>query len=277
MNEGEFCQLLGAARCGTTNMYNRFKNHPDIVIGTIGNLKEMQIFSKPPHLTYGPVNYGAYFENRSGVRFEATPIYLFHPLVPKKIKDTIPQARFVVLLRNPIDRTYSQYRFTVRRTEGRLESLTFEQALDAEEDRLREHWIGIQQDFCYYDDKFNSWSYLARSRYAEQIERWFEYFPKDRFLFVKSEDYFTFLSDIGNQVLAFILQKSPKTTTQNCSFKHAIAPINRGNKPLNPEKTCYFPRRYPPMSLETRKNLREYFKPYNQRLYELLDRDFGWK
>ena len=268
MNEGEFCQLLGAARCGTTNLYRRFENHPGIVTGSS---KELQVFSKPPGLTYGSVNYGTYFKPRLGVRFEATPIYLFHPLVPKKIKDTIPQARFIVLLRNPIDRTYSQYLFTVRRTDGRLESLTFEQALDAEEDRLREHWIGIQQDSCYYNDKFGSWSYLARSRYAEQIERWFKYFPKDRFLFVKSEDYFAYPSNIGNQVLAFILQKPLKTVGRNRSFKHAIVPTNVGGKPLIPK------RGYPSMSLETRENLREYFKPYNQRLYSLLDRDFEWE
>lgn len=258
MNEGEFCQLLGGARCGTTNLYRRFENHPGIVTG---GSKEMQVFSKPPHLTYGPVNYGEFFKNLPGVRFEATPIYLFHPLVPKKIKDTIPQARFIVLLRNPIDRTYSQYHFTVRRTEGRLESLTFEQALDAEEDRLREHWAAFQQDACHYDDKFGSWSYLARSRYAEQIERWFEFFSKDRFLFVKSEDYFAHPFSVGKQIIDFILQKPSQIPV----------PIKEWDK-----SQCYT-QRYPPMSPETREYLRAYFEPYNQRLYSLLDRDFEWE
>lgn len=258
MNEGDFCQVLGVTRCGTTNLYRRFENYPGIVTGF---QKEMQIFSKSPYLHYGPVNYGSYFNEKCrGVRFEATPIYLFHPLVPEKIKDTIPQARFIVLLRNPIDRTYAQYHFTVRRTEGRLESLTFEQALAAEEDRLREHWIGLQQDSCYYDDKFGSWSYLAQSRYAEQIERWFKYFSKDRFLFVKSEDYFAHPFSVGKQVVEFILQKPLQTPV----------PANEW------DKTPCCKKRYPPMSLETRKNLREYFKPHNQHLYSLLDRDFDW-
>lgn len=73
--------------------------------------------------------------NRPFITGEASPYYLYHPHAPARAYKIIPNARIIVLLRNPIDRAYSDYQHT--RKDG-FEPLGFMQALDAEGDRINE-------------------------------------------------------------------------------------------------------------------------------------------
>src|SRR5579863_6754349 len=108
--------IIGTQKGGTTSLYNYLIDHPNI----------SSIFKKEPHFFdfnfYKGVSwYRAHFpsllekyysERVHGQKFitgEASPYYLYHPLVPQRIKETMPTAytKFIVLLRNPIDRAYS--------------------------------------------------------------------------------------------------------------------------------------------------------------------------
>src|SRR5258706_8298254 len=106
------------------------------------SVKELHFFDKKFHK--GLLWYRAHFPTSIQKRLfeythkqvfvtgEASAYYLFHPHVPKRVAQTLPHVKLVVLLRNPIDRAYSQYNFEVEL--GR-ETLSFEDALTHEEER----------------------------------------------------------------------------------------------------------------------------------------------
>ena len=109
------------------------------------------------------------------------------------------------------------------------------------------------------DPRYNSWpigcwSYLMRSRYAEQLERWFVHFPREQFHFVTLEQ----LTGDPAAALAGVHE-----------FLGVPAHVNGDLSALHGA-------RYDPLPGEVEQQLREYFRPHNQRLYELLGVDFGW-
>jgi len=169
------------------------------------------------------------------------------------VAKTLPKAKLIVLLRNPIDRAYSQYQHQLR--QSGVEALSFEEAIDAEEKRLAGEEEKIRQNEKYASFNHRHYSYLARSTYINQLPAWLNIFPREQLLILKSEDLYTAPASIVRQTLEYL--NVPVSTEQ------------RTYKPFNEAK-------YTPMKPETRARLVEYFKPYNARLYDLLDRDFGW-
>jgi hypothetical protein len=117
---------------------------------------------------------------------DSTPYYLFHPLVPERLHETLPEAKLIVLLRNPSRRAISHYFHNVKR--GR-EPLSLYDALRAEEERLDGEVERIMNDPAYYSSAHEHFSYCARGMYYDQIERWTKLFPADHFLFIRSEQF----------------------------------------------------------------------------------------
>jgi hypothetical protein len=158
----------------------------------------------------------------------------------------------IVALRNPIDRAYSQFQMSCREGE---ESESFADAVALEEERLRGEKLRSIADKRYNSWPLGCWSYLWRSSYAEQIERWFELFPRERFLFLKTDDLDSDAQRTLDRTYEFL--ELPAYSNQQLPRLHTA-----------PE--------YEPLSAETREQLVEHFRPHNERLYELLGIDFGW-
>ena len=95
----------------------------------------------------------------------------------------MPEARLVVLVRNPVDRALSHYHHEVAL--GR-EPLSFEDALAAEEDRLRGEDERLLADPRYFSREWWNHTYQARGRYAEQLERWLAVFPPEQLLICRA-------------------------------------------------------------------------------------------
>jgi len=168
------------------------------------------------------------------------------------VYNLIPKVKLIVLLRNPIDRAYSHYQMEVDHGD---EKLSFEDAIEQEENRINEDMKRMENDEKYYSVNFYRKSYLTRGIYVNQLKRWFEYFPKEQFLILKSEDFYEKTSEVYQQVLEFL--DLPKFELN--SFKP------------------YKMRKYSSISSETRKKLTDYFKQYNESLYQLLNRSFRWE
>ena len=132
--------VLSAGRCGSTSLFAALCEHPQVLPPSH---KETHFFDR--NWTRGLDFYRRLFPlqarrraraRRAGgpvLTGEATTYYLLHPAVPARASAAIPDARLVVILRDPVDRAYSHYQLSVRR--GR-EKLSFEEALDAEPERL---------------------------------------------------------------------------------------------------------------------------------------------
>jgi hypothetical protein len=108
--------IIGAQEGGTSLLYRLLIRHPLVEPAA---MKELRLFNN--NFSEGLSWYGRYFpqrkyiDDRKTLSGEATPAYLFDPLVSERMPKTIPDARLVALLRNPVDRAYSHYQMWVGR------------------------------------------------------------------------------------------------------------------------------------------------------------------
>jgi hypothetical protein len=103
--------VIGGDKCGSTSFYNTLIQHPAVLRA---HRKEPVYFSL--RYRHSPRWYRAHFP--SGLRRsfspgaltgEASPSYLFHPLAPERAFRTVPRARLIALLRDPVARAYSHF------------------------------------------------------------------------------------------------------------------------------------------------------------------------
>ena len=252
--------IIGTAKSGTTTLYGWLSEHPFIEPAV---KKEVHFFDYDYYRgvdwyrSHFPTEQArAAFEREHGRRFltgEASPSYISHEWAPSRVAKTVPRAKLIVAMRNPVDRAYSQFQMSRREAEEPLES--FADAVAAEEMRLRDECDRSRADPRYNSWPIGCWSYLLRSRYAEQVERWFELFRREQFLFVKTEDLESHPQQTLDSVYAFL--DLPPYANEQLAHLH-VSPA------------------YEPVPPAVRAQLAAYFRPHNERLYELLGVDFGW-
>ena len=251
--------IIGAAKCGTTTLFAYLEQSPHVAWSL---RKETMFFSHTFH--WGRNWYRAFFPLKSKrnailragggpVRVgEGTPDYLFHPLVPRRVHETLPEAKLVTILRNPVDRAYSFYKHQIQRTQ---EPLSFEEAIAQEEARLAGERERMEQDPKYHSIARQNCSYLARGRYMEQIEGWLQFFPREQMLFLLMDD----------------LIEDPGSTVRTMTDFLELPPIE-----VQVPKRAHQSVKIDPMSPEMRAQLVEYFRPHNAKLEEFLGRRLDW-
>jgi hypothetical protein len=240
--------IIGAQKCGTSSLHMYLTQHP----GVIPPLrKEVHYFDV--NFKRGEAWYRAHFGRRGepGLNFDASPYYLFHPLVAERMHALLPRAQLVVLLRDPVRRAYSHYWH--ERDKGR-EPLSFEDALKAEPERVDEAHRKLANYEIAASREHQIHSYVARGRYAEQLERWLALYPREQLRVLRFEDLVKDPLAVLNQTLAYL----------------ALPPLKEAR--LEARNS----RNYPPMKPETAEMLREYFAPGNRRLESLLGQPLGW-
>ena len=109
--------------------------------------------------------------------------------------------RIIVFLRDPVERAYSHFK---ERTHHGGETLSFEAALDAEEDRLRGEAERIVAEPGYRSAEHENHSYLAQGRYLDMLPRWFGLFPREQFHIAASEDFYADPERQVNAVWSFL-------------------------------------------------------------------------
>lgn len=261
--------IIGAQRSGTTSLYYYLTEHPGIASALI---KEVHFFDD--HYKEGLNWYRAQFpstlqkyyteriRNEHFLTGESSPYYLFYPPAPRRIAQVVPDTKLIVLLRNPVDRAYSHHWLVT--LEGK-ETLPFAEAIQREQERLAGEHEKILADEQYESFNHRHFSYLARGIYVDQLKHWMDYYPREQFLIVKSEDMYKNPAAIFQQTLAFL--GMPQQDQEAKEFKQYREPTRKGYQ--NEEKP-------PKMDAEMRKYLIDYFRPHNARLYDFLGRDFGW-
>ena len=150
--------ILGTQRGGTSSLYKYLEGHPDVAASI---RKETEYFSR--RFGEGEAWYRAHFPFAigSGARrlgFEATPDYLFYPPTPQRVARRLPGARFVVLLRDPVERAHSHYLHMVRLG---FEDLGFDEALAREADRIAGDVAALERDPLFYCRDLLRYSYAS--------------------------------------------------------------------------------------------------------------------
>jgi len=168
--------VIGPARCATESLYSYLKQHPQIYMSPIKETNWFVFYGQP--ICYrGPgdqrelescyvPSLEAYEAQFAGIRDEiavgeASPWYIYAPQVPERVKRDLPQAKFIAMLRNPVDRAYSAYgmlRLSQREPVG-----DFLRAFQLEQDRIDASWEPL-------------WHYKSMGMYYEQIKRYYDCF-----------------------------------------------------------------------------------------------------
>ncbi len=252
--------IIGTQKGGTTSLYEYLVTHPDV-----GGAAKKEVHFFDQKWDKGVDWYRAHFpsrlhaqrmERRNGRPYfavEGTPYYMFHPAVPERVRAVLPEARLLAVLRNPVDRALSHYHHERR---ARRETLSFEEAIERETERLG----AAESDPEHADPAMRKhhWrhSYLARGRYAEQLERWLRLFPREQLLVLNSEQFYADTTGEMQRVMRWL--GIPVLHTATYSKRNA------GGE-------------YPTASPAARRRLSEYFAPHNERLFELLGERWDWE
>ena len=234
--------IIGCQRCGTTSLYTYLAQHPQILTPI---KKEMDFFSW--HFDRGIDWYLAHFPPMPpGEHFltgEASPSYFDSREAPERLYSLFPEAKLIVLLRNPVDRAISQF---YRLTDLNWEARSLDRVISDEIERLNQN-----PEYIIGEEPGN---YLARGRYIEFIKNWLTFFPREQLLILKSEDFYAGAATTVKQVLEFLdLPEYQLSEYQNAN-----------------------PGSYQPVNESVRDWLRDYFRPYNQQLEEYLSTNFNW-
>lgn len=167
--------ILGPPRSSTTRMFRILEHHPEVFVPRV---KEPCYFAfagyNEPFCGPGDdarvrseAEYLALFEQAPDAKMagEASPLYLWHPDAPARIRASVPNARLIAVLRNPADRAFSHY--VHHKMAGRETEPTFEDALAKEAERKSARWSPF-------------WYYKEVGFYGEQIERYLGLFPRQQ-------------------------------------------------------------------------------------------------
>ena len=149
--------VLGAHRCGTTWLHENLYHHPEIVLSK--SKKELHFFDRKENYNRGVNFYNDYFkiQEKNKLYGEVTPSYLSTINVPERIKFYFPKAKFIVMLRNPIERLYSHYK------------------LNCGNHNIKESFSN------YYNRKPIE---KEEGRYIDYIQNYLKHFKKEQFLFL---------------------------------------------------------------------------------------------
>ncbi len=193
--------ILGAQKAGTTSLFDYVCQHPQVCPPFH---KEVHYFD----LSYrrGLAWYRAHFslsgKAAHSLTGEASPYYLYHPRVAERVARDLPEAKLLVLLRNPVDRAYSHYRFNQRW--NNVNAPTFLEAIDREPELIRPEKERMRKDPAYQSYALQHYSYLDRGNYAVQLRHWFRHVDRSRFLILKSEDLFQDPEPTMQKVFSFL-------------------------------------------------------------------------
>lgn len=194
--------VIGAGKAGTSSIYYYLKQHPQVYMSP---LKEPKFFAlEGETLNYqGPdreivnrvsVNnlkdYQNLFQGASTeiAIGEASPMYLYSPKAPSKIKTYLPQVKLIAILRDPVERAFSSFTHLLR--EG-YETLSFERALAEEENRIQKKWAPL-------------WHYKQKGYYYEQLKRYYDIFDREQIQVYLYEDLQTNSTNLIQSIYDFV-------------------------------------------------------------------------
>ena len=249
--------VIGGVRCGTTSLYHYLGQHNCIKQAAYD---ELGYFDDNFHL--GLNWYRSLFptkfmqkkiesEYKKFLTYDVTPFYIYNPLVVDRIFKFSPNAKIIAVLRNPIDRAYSNYNAKMQ-DEGDTKT-TFEEIINPEIEIIEKNKKNMD-DHAFLVDTFYE-LLLARGFYAKQLEYWFKKFPRKSILLISSENFANKTTETLSRIFDFL--EIPNQEITDLTKQNTIA--------------------YPKMNNSTRDFLVDYFKPYNEKLFELLGERFDWQ
>jgi hypothetical protein len=257
--------IIGAHRAGTTSLAAFLNQHPCIAenFPRLQRVKGVRYFDEnfyrslawyrshfptQVHRDYRRRRYGA-----PCMAGDASPYYLFHPAAAARAARVVPEAKLIVLLRNPIDRAYSHW--NRERRDGTEPLERFEDAIAAEPARLEGEVERILSDQRYYSYAHENFSYISQGLYVEPLRKWLQYYPREQVHVEITERLSSDPQDVYERVLRFL--GLPPVGLGDAARRNTIPPSQ-------------------PLGSATRRELVGLIAPHNRRLQDYLGIDLGW-
>jgi hypothetical protein len=242
--------IVGAMKGGTTQLYSYLAKHPRVFEGAE---KEVDYFSKHPERSIRWYRSRFPWRRRvlrkNGHVIEASPSYLPTPRALRQMKNVVPDARVIVLLRDPVSRAFSHYQHYKTR---HRDSRSFEQAV-AEE--LAKKAFPAKRGVALAADVAPMLEYVARGYYALQLELLYTLYPRNRVLVIDSANLFDDTNAVCDRVFDFLGLES-----------FDVEPSKVYNKGFYKEK----------IDSRVAERLREHYRPYDELLTQLVGQPFRW-
>lgn len=273
--------IVGAPKCGTSSMDDYLNRHPQIVIP---GPKEMHFFGSDLEIQrrMKKDEYLAHFakagrEQRVG---EDSVWYLISKRAAAEIHEVCPDARIVIMLRNPVEMLpslHSQFLFNTN------ENLTdFESALNAEEDRKN----GVRTEHAHF---VQGLFYRETVQFAQQVKRYFDVFGRERVHVVIFDEFTSNTPDIYRETLRFLdvdvdFQPSFRVRRQNKSRRRIPPLVQKVAKRITPRALHQFffwtlgvrYEKRKPIDAGLKKRLQSEFAPEIERLSNLLGKELTY-
>ncbi len=223
--------IVGAQKCGTSALRRNLLAHPGITMPE----GELHFFDNPKRWELGIDWYCQHFPHTDVLQGEKTPDYLSNARAARRIAEILPSTRIIVLIREPVSRAYSHWNHMMQRIEDSSrrgwEEVSFEEAIAR----------GARGDQPFR-------RLIEKGEYLDQILRFSRHFPPEQ-MFIGIQE--RFLSH-GTRELARVLRF---LGVEALSIEPEKRHVRSYDSPINPD---------------TRQQLREYYAPFNRRLFEYL-------
>lgn len=287
--------VIGAMKSGTTALYTLLDRHPEIYVSPV---KEPNFFAfagrdldfaapidrSPAGINHTSITDRAEYErlyreaDPDQPRGEASHTSLYWPEAAENARRLVPDARLIAILRNPVERAYSEYMHFVR--DGVEEIEEFERALDAEPGRIERNWAMGR--------------YVDRGRYDEQLDRYLDRFEEDQILVALHEDLRDHPNRLAAELFAHVGADPSVSVSTDRRVNKSGVPRRRwlhrlfsGLQPVRERLDAVLPEQIvdwanafknrnlekPAMPPTARRRLVETFRPHVRRLESMIDRD----
>ena len=266
--------IIGAQKAGTSSLESFLGCHPQINCAV---RKEVGFFNRDRVYHRGPRWYARQFPWRRNPRvrlFEATPAYVYYPFVAERIFQFDPRMRLILMLRNPVERAFSAWNmFREMHADPVIRDATIRQYLEEANPEAKEPLLAMlgQERFPDFHSCVTNEihalqtgapqalepGFVRRGLYCEQVERFYQQFPRESILILESGELRSRQAETLNRVVSFLGLRQTDW---------AQAPLQ--DKNVRPYDS--------PMAEHTRTLLQEFFEEPNARLYSALGRSFDW-
>ncbi len=255
--------IVGTKRGGTTSLARWLTQHPQIAPLFPARETRKGMYYFDVNFAKGENWYKSHFptkfaharaEKKAGKDLllgDATPYYLHHPHAPQRAAELAPNAKVIALLRDPVERAFSHW---VERSRQDVETLSFEDAIAAEEERIAGEEQKMIDDPDYASYTHQHYSYVDQGKYSRGLKRWMDAYPAEQLLILRSED---------------LYGDGPATYAKVLNFL--------GIEPHEPKEfSAWNKKKKPEFDEDLKAKLKDLLIEDVSEVERLLDREMGW-
>ncbi|CAF0731217.1 unnamed protein product [Brachionus calyciflorus] len=258
--------LIGAKKSGTRALLTFISTHPNVSAAD----SEIHFFDKYYHLGLDWYKSQMPYSNDNQIVIEKTPKYLVDPKVPQRVFQMNKNIKLIVILRNPVTRAISEFVQSQHRQKRNINNVN-----EQSKRFVRMLYESKNQNFTIR----KNWNIIKNGLYVNHIKNWMEYFPLESFVFINGDNLIQNPHDELEKLQKFlglkpiIKKENFVLTNQKKGFPCIrLDSQNEEVKCLSDQKG----RQHPKIPDNVIKQLQDFYRPYNNELFELIKQEPFW-